>query len=154
MTAERDTRAGDAEARSAVLAHDGAMEIIKWAWRHGSLSSDTFDSLDNALEAAHWASEYGEESVEGIEVIADDGTVTFHDSDAVFALMEPLRRRDDAAYDAQPKPTVILDLRSPNGTWGVYGSYVEREKADADAARFRRSIGDDRVRLRPYGTRA
>lgn len=132
--------------------HDGDMTtIIKWAWRHGAIAAETYETLDDAVSAAHYASEYGEEAVDCIEVVADDGTVTVHDREAVDRLMEPLKRQADEEYRQRPTPTVILDLRAPDGSRSAHESFVEQEKANAAAEKWRALLGTERVKLRPYG---
>lgn len=125
--------------------------VIKWAWVHGSLSAWTFDDLDSAVRSAVWASDEGTEAIDSIEVIEPDGTRIVHDKAAVAALMKPVEDKEYERYKAQPIPTVILDLRGPDGTWASYSSYVDPAKAEAEAADFRARLGADRVALRPYG---
>lgn len=125
--------------------------VIKWAYRYGVLTPDECDTLDEAVRSAWWAAEDGQEALDSIEVIYEDGTEVL-DRKAVNVLTKPIEEAQDKAHEERPTPTVILDLRGPDGKWGPYSSYVERAKADEDVERFRRLLGADRVRLRKYGT--
>ena len=130
------------------------MTVIKWAYRHHSLQADTFDTLDEAVASAYWGGEYGEEALECVEVINDDGTTEVHDEKAVEALAAPLRQKADEEWRARPTPTVILDIRAPNGDWAAYENFVAQDAAEAAASNARALLGADRVRLRPYGRRS
>lgn len=127
--------------------------VLKWAWRYSVLGVDIYDSLDDAVRAAMWASDAGEEALDCIEVVRIDGTREVLGRDAVYELQRPIEEEREKEYKARPTPTVVLSVQGPSGKWATYSSYVERDKADGDADRFRQALGPDRVKLTPYGSR-
>lgn len=129
------------------------MTVIRWAWRHFALTADTFNTLDEAVVASLWASDAGEDSLDSIEVV-DGQDRTVYDPEAVGRLTAPFEAKQREEYALQPEPTMIVDVRSPSGDWGSYASFVDEAKAMNQAERFRELLGEDRVRLRPYGRSA
>lgn len=122
--------------------------VLKWAWRHSHLDADEFDDLDDAVGAAYWGSEYGEEALDCIEVIYDDGTTEVYDDKAVEALMEPRRKAEDEKYEARPKATHVIDIKSPDGRWTAHENANSEADAEVKAERLRGFLGSDRVTIR------
>lgn len=130
----------------------GRMAAIKWAYRHHVLGAESFDTLDQAVAAAYWAAEHGEEALECIEVINDDGTVRVYSRDEVDALTAPLRQQQEERYRARPPIVAVLDLCAPDGkTWTPYENFTDMADAEVAAENARQLLGADRVELRPYG---
>ncbi len=128
--------------------------IIKYAWRHGGLDAEEFDSLDGAVSAAIYAADYGEESLECIEVIDATGASTVHDDNAVWDMGQPIRDARDAAYDAAPKTIAAMEILSPlNGKAAIVAAYTDGVAAEAGLVEWRERVGEARASLRWYGVK-
>lgn len=127
---------------------DGRMTVLKWAWVHGSLDVDEFETLDAAVDAAAYAADYGHEALDCFEVWDGDGHRVIAHEEA----MRLIHERSDAIEAATPKspPNVaVVRLVSPEGKTATYSGYPTMEKAEAAAAEFRQHLGADRVKVDP-----
>lgn len=129
------------------------MLAIKWAWRHYVMTFDEFDTLDEAVRSALYAADYGDESLQCIEVIEDDGTRVVYDRAAVSEMWLPLEEAERAEMAARPATVVVLDLRSPSGDWSPHRGFADERAAEQEAERLRAILGPERVALRPSGQR-
>lgn len=117
------------------------MKAIKWAYVYGQLDAEIYDTLDEAANAAEYASEYGHDSLHYIEY---DGTL--YDINWV----------DDRAAAKRaarpPKPplppiTHRVDIQSPDGKWVPYEGTRSLDAAQREADDCMEAVGDDRVRI-------
>lgn len=124
--------------------------IIKWTYRHHSLTADTYDSLDDAVRAAFRTSGHGDEALESIEVIGSDGESTLYEGSALYELIRPLEIAEDQKTEKQPKPSLVVEVKSLNGKWASYNWFSEEAAAEREASWLRQSIGSRRVRIRQF----
>lgn len=127
---------------------DGRMTVLKWAWRYGSLGVDEFETLDEAVGAATYADDYGEEALDCFEVWDDAGHRVIGHEEAL-RLVHERSDADDAARPKTPLNVAVVRLTSPDGKVATYSGYPTTEKAEAAADEFRRLIGADRVKVDP-----
>ena len=123
--------------------------VLKWAWQYHALTVDTFPDLDDALAAAYYAAENGDESLACIE-IPGEGRVLSPDEVADLN-----RWRDEAAmasWRARPPLVARVRLTAPDGRVSTYSSYESTAKAEEDAARFVALLGPGRVSVEPLHT--
>lgn len=119
------------------------MIVLKWAWVYGSLHVEEFDSLDEAVRSAVYAAEAGDESLDYIEVIDDDGTSTRHERDSavVRAVEEQQHEMDRAAYEAAPAVTHRIRAANADGKEATISSFTDRGKAALELERLRPLLG-------------
>lgn len=87
------------------------MPVLKWASTYGALHVEKFDTVEEAVIAAHHASVDGIEALERLEVIDVTGTRII-EKDEVWRLTKPLEEAERQTWEDQPKPTlVVLGLR-------------------------------------------
>ena len=122
-------------------------KAIKWAWRHFALEADVYDTLDEAIEAAVYASDYGSEALDCIEHEGERITEASEQYEAVERriLDEHMawHRRD------RTTPTHRIQARHPDGKWVTLYA-VTPPISDAlaeELAEFVEALGEDRVRV-------
>lgn len=123
--------------------------VIKWAWRYGVLGAEGYDTVDDAIEAAVWASGAGKESFAAIEVVYPDGRTEVLDD--VGERMRVVEDREEQERKGHPVSTRRIDLRSPSGEWALYRDFVDPADAERDAADLAKTFGAERVRVRTLG---
>lgn len=123
--------------------------VLKWAWRYGVLDVDDFDSIDEAVRSAVWASGASEESFAGIEVVYEDGRTEVVDVAEQWRKVEQEEEEERASY---PPTKARLDLRSQQGQWALFRTFADAADAERDAAELRDIFGADRVRVRPVSS--
>ncbi len=130
------------------------MKVIKWAYRYGSLQAENFDTLEDAVAAASWASDAGEESLKSFEVFGDEYRLI--DEKEAYDLMHAY---SDAEYEKwrertkdEPKVTHIIDVKGPNGVWACWQNGYGLDDASAKASAVAATVGAERVQVRPVGT--
>lgn len=118
---------------------------VKWAYRYHSLVFDYFDTLDEAVSVAGYASDDGQEVLDCIEVWDNDGHRILS-SGEVFRLYEEREKARKAAAPP-PKPVVAtLFVTSPDGKEVPYSTFTSDDRLEEVAARLREHLGD-RVRV-------
>ncbi len=128
-------------------------KVIKWAYRHGSLTSAEFDTLDEAVASASWASDAGEEALKSFEVFGDEHSLI--DEKEAYDLMHAYGDRQydewmERTKDA-PKATHRIDVKGTDGAWSYWCDTYSAEEALAKAADLKAMFGDERVSVRPVG---
>lgn len=121
---------------------------IKWSWRHHSLSAEFYDSIEDAVLSAEFASDYGDEALQCIEVIEDDASrILASDSAEYLAIAEPRRQAEDEEYESRPKSVAFVHLRGPGDLkeTAMIGGYATLDAAEKEAARLRRMLEPERV---------
>lgn len=114
---------------------------LKWSWRHYHPHVEMFDSLDQAVAAACWASEDGDEAYHCIET-PEGGII---DKARMGELMSAHWDAERLAEAANPEPvrTHGIKLQMPgerDAAW--YGSYTSEAERDAVAAPLVERFGD------------
>lgn len=122
--------------------------VIKWAYRHFHLGAEFFATLDEALLAAKVSADYGEEALDCIEVLIPGGPNRIIGANEVDELVRPLREEETRRYAEQPLAVAAVDLMSPSGVVSCYDNFASIAEAEADAARLRVLLGEDRVTVR------
>lgn len=120
--------------------------VLKWYWRYHVLGVEEFDDLDEACSSAEYLSDAGEEALDHIEVIHDDGTTDILSVEDVRERTRPERMARDAAYRAAPKPTRKLTITYGDKS-AVLGWFSDVGEAEREYARLGRRLGADRIRL-------
>jgi len=110
---------------------------LKWAWRHYVMEVDDFPSFEEAVSAACYMSDAGEESLDCIE--GPDGKV---DRAIVDAKMREIEQAQDARESDGPRPSFAIKLASPDGALAWYDTYTEKAERDAAAEKLRAQYGD------------
>lgn len=121
------------------------MTVIKWAWIHGSLDAEQYPTMQEAFVSAWNAQEWGTEYLECFEL--PNGRIISAEDEEWLSYV---RGRADEQWErlkAAPKPVARVEVRSPNGDWGLYDSADSWEKAEEIAGEWRYRLGDDRVRV-------
>jgi cob(I)alamin adenosyltransferase len=126
--------------------------VLKWAMRYHALTVEIYGDVDEAVGAAGLAADNGEESLDRIEVLGDDGTVkrtiTPEDMDDLLA---PKREREYQEYQASVDAvTHIVEIAGPSGEWASWLSCSSLRDAEQEAARLRGFLGE-RVRIEAVG---
>jgi hypothetical protein len=121
------------------------MLVLKWSWVHHVYNVEDYDSYDEAVSSAGWASDYGEEALDCIEVWEDDGTYRKVESREVLDSWYDRQKEEEAAAPPRPPVVAALWVTGPDGKDANYSTYNDRAKADADAVRFREHLGADRT---------
>lgn len=124
--------------------------VLKWAHRYGNLEVEDFDSVDEAVRAAAYASGAGEESLVGVEVVYEDGRT--EQVEDVWDRIREVDKEHEADIAELPPTVAAVDLKSPGGEWGAFRFFSDRADADRDAEELRETFGADRVRVRRMGT--
>jgi hypothetical protein len=118
--------------------------VLKWARRHHSMTVDEFDSLDEALAEAQYASDYGQEALDHIEVWAGDGSVRIVAAEEAWDLLEPKAAQKQAKYEANAKEhPVIAQIAITTGkdqAW--FGAYTNKVEAQREYNRLHAILGD------------
>lgn len=121
--------------------------VLRWSSRYGRLEMEESASLDEALRLSKALADDGAESLECIEVWDDAGYRVIPGSEA---LATADARFPDPPYE-RPRYEAIVEVMAPpaeglgrrmSAEW-----FETREKAEQKAARLRRLLGDDRVRV-------
>lgn len=118
---------------------------VKWAMRYYHLEVDWFDSLDEAVGVAGYASDDGQEALDCIEVFEDDGSYRRLTDDEVFALYRQ-REREQRAAAPPPKPVVArLYVTHPDGQRVLWSTFT----AESDIERWTTELAPlgDRVEV-------
>jgi hypothetical protein len=115
--------------------------VAKWAYRHYHLTVECFDSLNEAVEAAGVAADYGEEALECIE-LWDEGGYRRIERGEVFRHYEAMEKPEDP----EPPPAAARIYITYDGLSAFYRAYEDAAEARKDAKGLRRYLGD-RVRV-------
>lgn len=119
---------------------------VKWAYRYHHLEFDYFDSMDEAVSMAGYASDDGQEALDCVEVWDDQGYRKLS-ADEVFRLYSEMEKRREAAAPP-PKPIVgELFVTSPDGKEVLWSTFTAEDRIEEVATRLREHMGD-RVRVR------
>lgn len=117
--------------------------VLKWAWRYHSISVEDFDTLDDAVWAAQFASDDGQEALECIEIPAEGRIIP---ADEVWNLADALGRV--RAAESRPMVRVAeVTVTAPNGEF-VSTVYEVWANAEAAYASWCGLIGIERVSFR------
>lgn len=119
--------------------------VLKFAWRHYHLDVDIYDSLPEALKAAKYASDFGNEALERIEQIIDGNVAGIYLLDDVHRLVP------DAPHEPSRPLPWRLEISVPvNGKthWGEHDRYATEREALAAWGVIAEKIGTDRVRVK------
>jgi hypothetical protein len=128
-----------------------SLKVVKWAWRHHVLGADFYDSIEDAVLASKSAEDYGDESLDCIEVI-EGGVSRVLSSEEYHAIVDPIEEAEWAEIKARPKSVAVLDLAEPTGKhWSPHQGYSAMEDAQKAASDFRQQFGESRVRVRSTG---
>ena len=126
-----------------------ALGIIKWSWVLGALHADPYDSIRDAVLAAKWAADNGDEALHCIEIIESDGSRILT-TEEYRAIVDPIRKEESEAIRNRPKDVAVIRLASPDGkNWAHYEGFTDKAKAQAVAARYSEMLGSSRVKLEP-----
>ena len=127
------------------------MKVIKWAYRHGSLDADMYDDLDEALRAAAWASDAGDEALHALEIIDGDASRVIEHDEAwklVGAKQAEMAQEHEQRYGRYEPPAAVVDLLSPDGKWVPIDNTKTIDEAVARATELAESVGVERVSYR------
>ena len=131
------------------------MKVIKWAYRYGALTSETFNSLDDAVSAASWASDAGEEALHSFEVIDGEASRVIDKAEA-FDLVHAYSDAEYAKWcertKDEPKITHVIDVKGPDGVWAFWDNAHSLTEAHGKALEFSGLVGPDRVKIRPVNS--
>lgn len=127
------------------------MTVIKWSWHHFVLGAEEFDTFEEAVRAAVYASDAGSESLENIEV-AENGESKLFDwgSPEFKAISESIWAEQDSEMRAEfATPRWTVRLRSPNDqkTWVYLESFSDKDAAASAASELQQQFGAKRVRI-------
>ena len=128
------------------------MDVLKWAWVHHALDATIHDSLDDALEAAVYAADCGDESLDCIELFEPEHRII--SSDEAWKLAKPIEQRRDDEYAAQRDAvTHAVRLASPDGKESTYfASATSEAEAIAKAEDIAAKYGAGRASVYLCGT--
>ena len=118
---------------------------VKWAHRYHHLEFDYFDSLEDAVSAAGYASDAGEESLDCIEVWDDQGHRILGPGEVFKLYAEMEKRREEAAGPAKPVVATMY-VTSPDGEETCYSTFSAEDRLEEVTAKLRERLGD-RVRV-------
>ncbi len=122
--------------------------VLKWAWRHGALVVDEFESLGAALLAAEYAQDEGREAIECIEIVHEDGTRQVLSAGEVISRIATL---ESSFSPAEPSgPVYVVCLKAPEGSWAEYDRFEDVEEADRARDRLVAVLGEGRVLLQVF----
>lgn len=99
------------------------MLVVKWAYVHGAMDAQRYDSLQEAIRSAFFAWQDGAESLESIEVVGE--RVYSRDTVQASEEWERLDRLDDERWEQQQEAIqagikVRSPLRNDLGWWDTY----------------------------------
>lgn len=137
--------------------------FLKWASRYRVLGLSVHKTLDDAVDSARYASDAGDEWLEGIEVLGPEPR--WLDRSEVEELWKPAERAERERYKAAPLPVVSLRVLPPDPIKreSPYGkrsltealseapalrSFSDVAEAEKELARLKPILGD-RVQLVP-----
>lgn len=106
--------------------------VVKWAYRYHRLQFDYFNSLQEAVEAAVWASDAGEEALESFEVWDDTG-YRLIPHDEAYRLTEEESSRRYEEYKAKSDQRVFvaeLWVKAPDGTETQWSAFESMDRAN------------------------
>lgn len=121
-------------------------KAVKWAMRYFSREVDVYDSLEEAVESAVWASEAGSEAMEFIEWEGKRITM----GHPAFQAIERKIREEEEREEVQRRPaTHVLEVKHPDGKWvSVYAS-SSADRLQESLEDYSAAVGAERVRVRP-----
>lgn len=117
---------------------------LKWSWRYGSLTVDSFDTFRAAVGSAAYASDFGSEAfshIEGPEGVVDSETVSVE-----WNRIKATARSPVLTYRVE-----IGSLRDRDeGRKGAYSWHISESDANKTADELRAVYGD-RVTVKSTG---
>ena len=126
-----------------VAAMQSEQPWLVWMWQHYSLSLESFETRDAAMEWAEYVQDRGEGSLMAVE--GPEGVVSAAEWAAWSA---PRREAEKQAREAEkPRPHLVWLLAPSEGAWSPVGWHETVAEAQADAAGWRVRLGDERVKV-------
>jgi hypothetical protein len=119
---------------------------LKWAWRYGRLQVEAFDSLDDAIAAAGYASDDGQEAIDCVEVWCDDGYRRISGTEVLEMWRTDPDNEANQEPGSPPSTAVVIqhpDLKDSGREW-----FWDEDEAALRFGDLRRLLGD-RVSVEP-----
>jgi hypothetical protein len=119
--------------------------VLKWAWHRFSLEVSQYDSVDEAVDAAGYASDAGDEALDCIEVFDGDGHRVIPGDEALDLAHERSQSRRERN---EPAPVVAtVRVRHPEKGDAVVLPYTDTGRAQQDYERMVARLGESRVTI-------
>lgn len=121
-------------------------QAIYWFYRYHRLDFEALPNFAEAVLSAEWDAR--EESASFVSIECDGKTYGMFSPEYQAVVDKDKEESEAYTMEPLPKPTVVLEVQSPDGIWVVYTSYVHESSAQDDSDDLTSVVGESRVRLR------